>query len=140
MKILLHGGDCCGVKHICELGYYPTFKLAARKPIKMTSFKQKQKGSPWTMSDGHNDMRSRNPKKNCDFFNEAAPPEMAKNRLNRLVKFIKNNRQHGLIEIVLSMSTQKAWIPVIEELGFKKGAEGKNSNTGVTIAVYHLVH
>jgi hypothetical protein len=132
VKIGLHGGDCCGVKHIYGLGYYPNVMISARKGSVMTSY-----GQGW--SDGTNDMMHRNRKGKCDFFNLAAPKETYAERFNRFVQFIKDNRLHGIIEVILN-PTMKAWIPIIEDLGFKAVTLGKNSNTNLTITIYHLVY
>jgi hypothetical protein len=132
MRISLHGGNCCGVKHIHDLGYYPSIPLAARKAIKMTSFGQ-------IPGVGTNDMMYRNSRGKCDFFNEAAPQESAKERFNRFVEFIKKNRPKGIIEVILN-GMQNAWIPILKEHGFEKVSSGKNSNTYSTIFIYHLVY
>lgn len=133
MRISLHGGDCCGIKHIHGLGPHPDHgMLCARKARKMTSFGQK-------LMPAVNDMRSRNPRKNEDFFNEAAPQELPKDRFKRFVKFIKKHRAHGIIETVIN-TNQKAWEPVFEKHGFKRVSFGQNSNSYQTIFVYHLVY
>lgn len=133
MRISLHGGNCCGIKHIHDLGRYPTvLKCAARKPRKMTSFGQSE-------TSGTNDMIHRNVRGKCDFFNEAAPQELYEDRFDRFVKFIKDKRPNGIIEVVINPS-QKAWEPILKKHNFKKVSSGTNSNTYGTIIVYHLVY
>lgn len=133
MRIGLHGGNCCGIKHINELGYHPTINMSARKGrLTMTSF-----GQHW--SGGNNDMISYNPKGKCDFFNLAAPKESYEARFKRFVAFIKEHRSHGIIEVILNNS-QKAWLPILKELGFTQASTAKNSNTAATIFVHHLVY
>lgn len=139
MKIKLHGGDCCGVKHIHGLNHWPELSMAARKGTKMTSFGQKHPMYGHTMSGGHNDMMTQNPKKNCDFFCEAAPKESYEDRFKRFVDYIKSNRPHGIIEVVLN-TTQPKWVPVLEKHGFKAVSSGTNSNSGCVITIYHLVY
>lgn len=134
MKIILHGGNCCGMKHIYGLRTHPPGLTCARKGIPTrTSFGQ----SPW--SGGSNDMMHSNKYGKCDFFNEEAPKESYEERLKRFIAFIKKHRSHGIIEVVLNV-TQTAWIPILKELDFKKVSWGKNSNTANKITVYHLVH
>lgn len=139
MRISLHGGNCCGVKHIHELGQYPNTKVAARKGTKVTSFGQKHSIYGYLLSSGMNDMRTSNSKKSCDFFNLAAPQETYAERLKRFVQFIKDNRPNGIIEVIINLQQTK-WKPILEELGFKSVSSGKNSNTGSTITIYHLVY
>jgi hypothetical protein len=132
LKISLHAGNCCGVKHIWGLSYYPDITLCARKGGGKTSF-----NDHW--SDANNDMMHSNSNGKCDFFNEAAPKETYAERFSRLVEFIKDNRSHGIIEVVLN-SSQHMWKPILEKHGFKEVTSGKNGNTGHMITIYHLVH
>lgn len=132
MRISLHGGDCCGIKHIHGLGYYPDTPLAARKARKMTSFGQHWNG-------GHNDMIHSNSRGKCDFFNEAAPKESRRERFKRFVEFIKSKRPHGIIETTLNAHGTQ-WKPIFAELGFKAVSSAKNSNTSSIITVYHLTY
>lgn len=132
MRIGLHGGNCCGIKSISGLGYYPAERMAARKSIKMTSF-----GQHW--SSGSNDMIHYNPRGKCDFFNLAAPKETYEERFKRFVSFIKEHRSHHLIEVTTNIF-QRKWYPILEELGFKVVTKFNNSNTGSTIIVHHLVY
>jgi len=132
MRIGLHGGNSCGIKHIYGLSYYPDMTIAARKPRKRTSFGQKP-------SNGSNDMMQGNPYGKEDFFCDKAPRETYRKRFDRFVKFIKNHRSHGIIEVTLN-SIGKAWVPILAEYGFKAVSSGKNSNTGSTITIYHLVY
>jgi hypothetical protein len=72
-------------------------------------------------------------------FNEAAPKETYEQRFRRFVKFIKDKRPHGIIEVVIT-GHQFVWIPILTDLGFDKVTSGKNSNTGATVNIYHLVY
>jgi hypothetical protein len=132
LKISLHGGNCCGVKHIYKLGTGPAFTMCARKATKMTSFGQ-------SGGSASNDMMQSNKRGKLDFFNEAAPAETYEERFERFVKFIKIKRAKGIIEVVLNQN-QSAWKPILEKHGFNLVTSGKNSNTGSTITIYHLVH
>lgn len=135
MKIVLHGGNCCGIKHITNLSNYPDMLLAARRAV--------EKGSEGT-SFGHgfagatNDMRSKHQGvADEDFFNEKAPSESYAARLRRFIRFLKRVRPRHLVEIVLN-GYQVAWYPVLEKIEFKKVTEFKNGNTGSTLTVWHL--
>jgi hypothetical protein len=137
MKITLHGGDCCGVKHIRGLGVYPDMYLTARVAV--------SKGSERT-SIGHgitgatNDMRHKQPDtQHEDFFNEEAPKESYNRRLGRMIRFIKHHRSHGLIEIILNPN-QTAWHDKLRRRKFKLVTTFKNSNTGSTLTVWHLAY
>jgi hypothetical protein len=113
MKILLHGGNCCGIKHICSLGFYPHTPLAARKPSKRTSINQMP-------SSGTNDMRSyiSNRYRNEDFFCEKAPEETCEKRFGRFVNYIKEKRSHGIIEVVINGKTTTITIFHLNTNGF----------------------
>lgn len=132
MYIKLHGGACCGVKHIHELGTDPHAMLTARDTLAddQTSFGRHG-------CDGVNDAHADTYPE--DFFNEAAPKEKRTERLDRLIAFLKANRPHGIIEIVL-INLQNQWFPLLEERGFKKVSEAVNSNTDRTLNVFHLCY
>jgi hypothetical protein len=133
VKISLHGGECCGIKHIHGLGRYPHVGIASRRALPVnTAFGQ------WSMR-AINDMRYSNKKADCDFYNLSAPSETYEKRFKRFVKFIKEHRAQGTIEVVINYS-QKVWIPILEEQGFKMVSSGKNSNTANTIEIWHLVY
>jgi hypothetical protein len=134
VRISLHGGDCCGIKHIHNLGYYPHVGIASRRALPVnTSFGQKAVRSV-------NDMRHANKKADCDFYNLSAPVETYEKRFKRFVSFIKEHREHGIIEVTINIFSQKAWKPVLKEQGFKTVSSGNNSNTGNIIEIWHLVY
>lgn len=134
MKILLHGGDCCGIKHIEGFGDWPSMILCAREETKESSFFCDH----WS---GLNDMRYRRPDRgHLDFFYKAAPKETAWRRFYRFVKFITDNRTHGLIEVTLTKGEQDKWVPILKRKGFKMVTEFANSNSAETVCVWHLVH
>src|SRR4051812_5768139 len=122
MKITLHGGDCCGIKHISGLGLMPKMMLCARKATYRTSF------GFIPFSPAENDMMRSNRNGRMDFFHLDAPKESYEDRFKRFVEFIKKNRSQGIIEVVLNTG-RVLWVPIIQELGFKPVSSGKNSNT-----------
>lgn len=121
MQAYIHGGKCCGIKHIQGLGYNPNTMLRAKRRGKQL----KNEGSCY--------MNSTRP-----FFYKSAPAETYLKRLERIIAFIHANRPQGVIEVVLSDFQLVAWRPEIEALGFKLVNKCKNSNSGQTIHIYHL--
>ncbi len=122
MLILLHGGKCCGIKHIHGL---------TNNPLQITSAKREtnpyqHEGTCYTRG------------KNENFFSPAAPKETLKDRFVRYVDYLRQVRPQGVVEVVLSQYQLK-WVPILEELGFKKVTRAKNSNSRGTIIIYHLV-
>lgn len=129
MHIRLHGGYCCGIKHIHGLGHFPSHHIDARSKLSgdETSF---GRHGHTGVNDGHPDDYPE------DFFNEEAPDETYEARFERLVEFIKLHRSHGIIEVAV-ISSQFQWYPIFKRLGFEKVSEAKNSNTGNQLRVFH---
>lgn len=130
MHIKLHGGACCGIKHIHALGSDPHYQIVARKALDPTKTSFGRRGCTG-VNDAHADTYPE------DFFNEDAPKETYIDRFDRLLAFVKDNRPHGIVEVVL-VSCQDAWFPLIEERGFKLVTKAKNSNTSAMLHVFHL--
>jgi hypothetical protein len=140
VQIKLHGGACCGIKHIHGMGEHPKgcgqsdtcCMLAARSKLtgEQTSF---GRSSSSGVNDAHADEYPE------DFFCDEAPQELPIDRLDRMLAFLKKHRKHGIVEIVLILG-QKRWFPVLEERGFTKVTEAKNSNTHNTLFVFHLAY
>lgn len=122
MQAYIHGGKCCGIKHIQGLYYDPNAMLPAKRRGK----KLKHEGSCY--------MNSTRP-----FFHAAAPAETYEKRLDRIIDFIKTNRTKGVIEVVLSDHQLVPWRSKIEARGFKLVTKAKNSNSGGNIHIYHLI-
>jgi ribulose bisphosphate carboxylase small subunit len=133
MKVLLHGGFCCGIKTIAGMSMpeYAAAALAATPATEASTFTTTSMPASFDMHrETHGDT----------VFDEEAPQEKYPERLKRLVAFVKKHRKHGLIEVVISKNSQAKWIPYLEEQGFKMVTEFKNSNTSATLQVWHLVH
>lgn len=120
MRLILHGGSCCGMKHIWGLGY----DHADMVPRKRRTQKLKNEGDCYISSP-----RS--------FFWLSAPTEPASNRLDRLLEFLDEHRPQGICEIVLNGSQLLGWRDFIEDRGFVQVNKCKNSNSGNTIYVFH---
>ncbi len=132
MILSYHGGACCGIKHIHDMGTNPNSLCKAldeqdEHSLDMYGFT----------------MYTVRPDKN--FHWEKAPEEKKVDRLDRYLNFLRKHRPKTLVEICLiekspnySFSVQTAWFPILEERGFKKVRRFINGNTGKTIAVFHL--
>jgi hypothetical protein len=134
MEAHLHGGFCCGIKHISGLSL-PAYSTSEKAELtgEATSFNRNPNGNN-AVGDMHRELYGE------DFFAPAAPKEKYPERLKRMVEFIKANRKHGLIEIVIQKTYQVSWIPHLEALGFKMVTEFTNGNTSAVLQVYHLAH
>lgn len=122
MKLILHGGKCCGIKTIYEMGFQPSEIVPALR---------KKKPLP---HEGHGFINGGGKR----FFHEAAPKETKGERLDRYIKFVKDNRPKNIIEIVLAGYQKATWEGFLTERGFKIVNEHKNSNSGNRIYVFHL--
>jgi hypothetical protein len=132
MRIGLHGGMCCGIKHIFELGNSPDNIVPA-----------KTGGDKKIYSDVNYTYES----SELNFFYKAAPEETYLKRFDRYLKFLEEERPAGIVEVSLVTPgtvytwTQAKWVPVITERGFKEVTpEGGvyNSNSGNKVRVFHL--
>lgn len=120
MRLILHGGKCCGFKHIYDLGMYPSEDAPRKRKTK----KLKNEGDCYMSS----------PK---SFFWEAAPAETKGQRLDRLLEFLDEYRPNGICEIILSAYQLVGWRDFIKARGFVEVNKCKNSNSGNMIYVYH---
>ena len=127
MYLINHGGKCCGIKTIHELG----MDIVSMEPA-IAKAAERNKDDV-----AYNDPGQRS------FFTDAAPHENREARLRRFVDFVAKWRPSHLIEINLNMSEtwigQRCWLPVLEDLGFKKVSEFKNSNSSYQVGVFHLI-
>ena len=122
MQAYIHGGKCCGIKHIQGLGFDPSYMLMRKRSSRLL----KSEASCY--------MNSTRP-----FFCDAAPAETYEQRLDRILTFIKAKRPKGVIEIVLSGEQLLPWRSKIEERGFNLVTKARNSNSGSYIYIYHLI-
>lgn len=120
MRLILHGGKCCGIKHIYDLGRSPNARLPAKRATK----KLKSEATYSVSSPSH-------------FHYPSAPAETYVQRLDRYLAFLDANRPKGICEIVLSDYQLVHWRGLLEERGFKLVNKCKNSNSGCTIHIYH---
>lgn len=133
MRISFHGGMCCGIKHIFELGKCPTI---IREPLEKIG-----NGKPCIYDVTYDWCRQ-----DERFFREEAPAETGDKRLDRYLEYLQEHRPGGIVEITLVTPgkgwwSQEAWVPVLVERGFVEVTpEGGvyNSNSGNKVRVFHL--
>jgi hypothetical protein len=136
MYITFHGGRCCGIKHIHNLGASPAFfqpELKAQEREGNKPYDPTKEGDDWDAS------------YKLNWFDEAAPQETSTDRLKRYLDFIKKYSPGCVVEIVLVSSGPyykqvDHWGPVLKSFGFREvGGQFENSNTGAFLQIYHLV-
>lgn len=127
MRISLHGGSCCGIKHISGLGYDPHntkgFDACAKK-----------EETPKILGDAGGFIRG---DEGHNFFWPEAPQESALERLDRYLAFLDEVRPKGICEIVLTGTQLIMWRTLIQERGFVQVNKCYNSNTSHLIYVFH---
>jgi hypothetical protein len=136
MKIMFHGGKCCGVKHIFGLGTSPTSLLSPRTGVDKDDDDYE---GPYDPTADGDDFRTDGP----EWFDEDAPRESHEKRLERYLEFIRKHQPGCLVEVIICTSgtfyNQSAWKPVLEKNGFKEVISWTNSNSGATLTKYCLV-
>lgn len=142
MKLVFHGGMCCGMKHIYDFKTPPDgilAPLAAARPRKLYN------GN--LLYARNHDRSYRYTRSDFRFFHLKAPQETAKERLKRYLDFCDEFRPFGIIEVVLSsdkyycnnggVSQVDTWRKTLEKEGFKEVSNCYNSNSGERIYVFH---
>lgn len=126
MKLVFHGGKCCGIKTIYDLGFEPSFEdygVDKKKAVNHDKY--------------GNTVRS-----DLEFFTDEAPNEPLKDRLKRLIEFVKKKRPSGIVEVVLQKGRfadqVTPWEPILLSHGFKLVNRFPNSNSSNDIYIYHL--
>jgi hypothetical protein len=120
MDVYLHGGKCCGIKHIFGLGHSPNYTLPRKAPSKVL----KNEASCYFNS-------------TKNFFWRAAPAETYLQRLDRILSFLDEVRPQGVCEIVLAATQLLPWQQILLDRGFVRVTECKNSNSGGKIYIFH---
>lgn len=131
MMIKLHGGKCCGAKHIHNMGQYPEGVIYSRNALTatQTSWSEPSMGASRDMAGGDK-----------DFFNEAAPQEKYIERFDRLIEFLKRWRKHHMVDMILYGTQNTAWKKFLEDRGWVQVAKWKNSNTSNTLYLWVLAY
>lgn len=129
MIISFHGGMCCGIKHIYDMGNPDTMC----SPITATKKRL------------YHDVNYTYSRQDLNFFTDEAPAETKLQRLDRYLAFLRDRRPGGIVEIVLVAQDDwywkySLWEPLLLERGFVKvGPEVFNSNSDNKIQVFHLI-
>lgn len=125
MRLLFHGGLCCGIKHIRNFSTYTDDMLPAVAAGTVRNHDQY----------GHA------VNSELDFFTEEAPIESAIDRLDRLLAFCDKKRPSGIIEVTLAkglyIDQLKVWEGELLKRGFKLVNSCYNSNSNNRVFVYH---
>jgi hypothetical protein len=137
MRIHTHGGKCCGIRVIHDLGTDP---------------EDKHEASPKTTSFDHIDIRGAGGAREyhhpgTNFYPLAAPEESYIERLDRYIRYLDDIRPKGVIEIVLvstahviwkrQLDQVGSWEPHLLERGFRLVNRCLNSNSSNYINIYH---
>jgi hypothetical protein len=122
MPIYLHGGKCCGIKHIFGLGHGPD------------SYADEKGESPAPPDEARGFYNSP-----YDFYTPAAPYEKTIDRLDRYLAYIKEKRPEGVVEVVISDYQFLHWREPLLERGFRLVTTFRNSNSKNKCEIYHLV-
>lgn len=128
MKMVFHGGKCCGVKTIHGLGVSPS--SSCDELPKVTQPDTDRFGG-----DVSSDKR---------FFADAAPEESCLKRLDRYIEYARTYRPQGILEITTAQgrcyNQTKVWSKHLLDRGFKAVTEAPNSNSGNTVTIWHKVY
>lgn len=137
MKLVFHGGKCCGIKTIHGMGSQP--------------FPDKTEGAieyfePALTAldkDRRHDKVGAEVSSDLMFYHLSAPKESKVDRLDRYLEYVKKYRPSGVVEIVLAKGLQTwvdqmAWEPELVKRGFKLVNKCLNSNSRNTIYIFHL--
>lgn len=119
MRLVYHGGRCCGIKQIHMLYSGPDFdmpKLAEYVGMGAVG-------------------------ESARMFKGARPAETARERLEFLLGYCRTQWPDHIIEAVTAETPYSkqttSWGPTLEELGFKKVNENLNSNSKNVCTVWH---
>ena len=142
MRLLHHGGECCGIKTICDLGSNPDFKSSY--PI--ISEYDAETARHFNLDEDDYINADKNGETVCSgvpiFTEGSTKGQTYREALETLVEWVKKNRPSHMIEVVITVKgnyDQSKWVPVLEEIGFKQSCEWLNSNSGNVCAHYHLI-
>lgn len=138
MKLVFHGGKCCGMKTIFNLGISPSNFSLDVEQIGNGSVPGQDTIGATVRSD-------------LSFFSDEAPKEANLERLKRYIKFVKNHRPNHLIEVIIATTlkdgtrehtdhySQLPWVEPLKSLGFRNVSSWYNSNSGNWCHAFHLV-
>jgi hypothetical protein len=123
MDVVVHGGKCCGIKTIRSFPGQPDHKVPAR--VAKDNDKPDLLGASQNMGK--------------PFHAPALPIETGKERLDRLIEYVREKRPSHMVEAVLNQWQLPYWSELLRERGFRMVTTYTNSNTQLKIYVFHLV-
>lgn len=127
MRLVFHGGKCCGIKTIYDMGSNP----------------QKNVLPVYKKNRLDDDINGSHVSSDTDFFTDEAPRETHLQRLDRLIAFCDKYRPNGIIEITLAESQHyfvdqfNPWKHLLYRRRFKRVTSCYNSNSGNRVHVFH---
>lgn len=127
LKIVCHGGGCCGIKTVKNFHYAPDEKNLFQPKLIKKSRLSDGSMSGTTMTVGKN------------WFTDDAPAESIRDRLIRYVDYTCHRRPDHYIEAILTPGQLKNWKECLEEIGFREMVTFKNSNSESKLFIYGLV-
>lgn len=136
MRIVNHGGRCCGIKHIINFPMYPNAEAAPDSGYYAYCICQAEpKHVVFHGASGE----MKNPAEN--FWPGEAPQEDGEVRLKKLLRYVDSKKKEGhLIEVVLKHVVYLNWKEVLEKNHFVVVTEFNNCNTfGTKLVVLHRV-
>lgn len=135
MRLISHGGWCCGISTIYGFDYAPDHCMAPKRQ-NPNAKPAANHGQVTILSD-----------------QIAFPKQTAAERVKAYCDYVASFRPKGLIEAVLTNGKFNysrthydpqpqidVWGPVLEALGFVPVTSFVNSNSGYTVTVYHLAY
>ena len=125
MDVVTHGGKCCGIKTIRGFNWHPDYSVRGRDKR--------------TLSHESPDLIGVSTNIGKSFHTPALPQETGRERLDRLIEYVRMKRPSHMIEAVLNNYQLPYWGQLLRERGFRMVTTYTNSNTQCRIFVFHLV-
>lgn len=125
MRIVYHGGKCCGVKTLFNLGYHDPYKDLSTLPA--------EEEKHCNLSDGIG-----TPSSDSFFVKTSFPRQTYSKRLKALLREHDDIRENGIIEAITTTYSNQTglWKKCLEENGFEAVRECHNSNSGHRITFW----
>lgn len=131
LKLGLHGGLNCGIKHI--YGFNEPEDLEPALDRCEPNYRDRH-GEGFSVGEYHSEFGKSN-----ELFHREAPEETTLERLDRYLQFLKGNRPSGIVEVTLAENQFDTWKNLLRRRGFRKVSEAVNSNSSKTIYVFHKI-
>lgn len=126
MRMVAHGGKCCGVKHL-YLGSYDNPETTLKEaedttPVPKNPYSVNVPPFPWE----------------CHIIKRKFPAQTARKRFIEMIKAYDAIFAYGTIEVTTSTvcSQTSNWTPLLEEYGFKNVGSCFNSNSNHRVTVW----